>query len=1397
MVKILRNLFWTKRNVSYIPLQLPIIICVSFLLQLSIINCQLSIAQSTSSCINADFSMGDFTNWQGETGGCCPIVTPNNGIITGRQTIMTGSGTDVNACNGITVVAPGQLFSARLGSEVTGAQAEKLIYTFAIDSTNDLLIYKYAVVLQDPGHTPAAQPRFQLRVLNAGGQLVDPVCGQYLVVSGAGIPGFQHCINGVIWKDWTTVGLDLSPYIGQNITVEFGAGDCALGGHFGYAYINAFCSPLQLVTDYCTGSVSATITAPIGFTYQWSTGETTQSININNPVSGSTYSCTLTSVTGCQVTLSSVLQPVDVRAHFTVTSDCYNDMVFQNTSVTPTGTTLSSAQWTFGDGSSATAIDTMHVFPGPGSYNVTMAVTNSAGCHDTITQQIVASPVPVAGFALPSANVCLGSPSVFTNQSTLSSGTITSYHYDFGDSATSTQPSPTHTYTTTGTYTVKLIITSATGCSDSITRQTIVYPIPLPAFSFTNGCKGAGMNFTDQSTVATGTVTQWSWNFGDGGTSGSQNPAYNYAGAGVNTVTLTVTSDGGCPAITTMQDTVYPLPLVDFGFSNVCFGDSMNFHDLSSVVTGYNIVRWNWDFGDGVTSTLQNPKHKFSTTGIHNITLTVQTNKGCSGTISMPITVNLNPTASFNFTDGCMETNLSFTGTSVANNGTFTNWNWNFGDGNTSSVQNPFHAFTAVGQYNVQLKVTTNFGCVDSIVHPIIVYPLPVPAFTFTNQCKDIPVQFTDGSSIPSGNITQWTWFFGDGGTSNIQNPTHAFTIAGQYIVKLRTTSNFGCSDSVTHIVTIYPKPHAAFSHTDACLNFANTFTDASVVTTGNIVGWNWSFGDANTAAVENPTHLYTAAGSYAVVLIATSDFGCLDTIQYTVVVHDLPIAAFTVNNVCQQTDAVYNNTSSIPSGNITGWNWDFGDATTSVLQNPAAHQYSAAGTYNIQLIVTSSFGCRDTIVEPIVVSPMPLAAFSNDTVCFKNSIQFTDNSTVATGNIAGWLYDFGDSGMSILQNPAHYYASPGNYTVSFTITTDSGCTNNITHQVIVYPLPVDSFSNTTVCYLLTTGFADQSTIAPGYSIVSWNWDFGDGQTSAAQNPTHYYSAAGLYNVQLMLTSDKSCMDTITKQVEVYPLPQVHFSLNPDSGCKPLLVNCYDNSFILNGYHLQLYKWYFGDGDSALYQGPSHLYLNDGTYRVKLIVTSSNGCTDSLAIDSAVTVFPKPIANFSFFPQPATIIYPFINFRDSSYYNVIKLNWNFGDGTSDTLKNPVHEFADTGTYPVELIAENKFGCSDTIILTVVIDPDFTFYAPNAFSPNNDGINDYFYGKGVGIKDYTLNIYDRWGINVFTSKSMDNVWDGRIFGNDEIAQEDVYIYIFKLKDVFGNVHTIRGHVTLIK
>jgi hypothetical protein len=353
-----------------------------------------------SQCGNTDFETGDFTEWSGKEGSCCPIVLPNNGIVNGRQTIMT-QGIDPHSCGGLNMVYSGR-YSARVGNDRVRAQAEGLYYRFVVTPATTLIRYAYAVVFQDPGHSTADQPRFQSRVRLPDSSIIP--CTDYTVTAASNLSGFQYCpgidINGnsvnTAWRDWSVVALDLSAYVGQTVTLEFETGDCNLGAHYGYAYVDGIqCGRVDDHVAYCQGVDTATITASAGFTsYHWNTGDTTQTITVN-PNLYDTLICTVTTYTGCQITLQYILDIIPGTPSFNTANVCLGLPIQLNNTSIPTPGYAESYNWNFGDNTTSTINSPSHIYNSVGTYTITLTSTTTGSlCNASVQGQVTIYPIP-------------------------------------------------------------------------------------------------------------------------------------------------------------------------------------------------------------------------------------------------------------------------------------------------------------------------------------------------------------------------------------------------------------------------------------------------------------------------------------------------------------------------------------------------------------------------------------------------------------------------------------------------------------------------------------------------------------------------------------------------------------------------------------------------------------------------------------------------------------------------------------------------------------------------------------------------------------------------------------------------------------------------------------------
>jgi gliding motility-associated-like protein len=1059
----------------------------------------------------------------------------------------------------------------------------------------------------------------------------------------------------------------------------------------------------------------------------------------------------VTTNNGCKdsITQSITINPKPV-AGFTISNSAQclsnNSFSFTSTSTVSSGS-ITNYSWSFGDGGTSTAQDPTYSYAAASTYQVKLVVTTNNGCKDSITQAITVYPQPTAvTYTINASNQCLTNNSFsFATNATVSAGTV-GYSWSFGDGGTSNLQNPTYNYTVAGTYHVKLIVTTNNGCKDSAVQTLTVYPQPTVAFNTNNNPQCLNNNsfsFTNTSTVSSGSITSYSWSFGDGRTSNAQHPTYSYAAAGTYQVKLVVSTNNGCKDSITQSITINPQPTAtNFAInagSQCLSGNSFLFTTNATVAGG--TVSYAWNFGDGGTSSLQNPSYNYATAGTYQVKLIITTNNGCKDSVAQSITVYAQPTAGYtvNTIQQCFSNNIFvFTNTSSISSGTIVQYAWNFGNGITSSVQNPVYSYTVPGTYQVKLVITSNNGCKDSIIQNIIVSPQPTGVnFTVnsSSQCfSGNSFSFNASASVNSGNITSYNWNFGDGTTATGPTSTHSYTAAGTYQVKLVVITDNGCKDSIIQNVTGFAQPIAGFSinNNQQCLNNNSlSFTNLSTVGTGTISTYQWDFGDGQTSSAQNPTHVYTAAGLYAIRLIVTTDNGCKDTITQSITIYPQPTAtSFTINAGSQcltGNSFAFTTNATVASGTIT-YSWNFGDGSTSTLQNPT-HAYATAGTYPVRLVITTDNGCKDSVSNNITVYPQPTGVdftVNGTSPCVSgNSFAFNTNATVASGTVSyGW--DFGDGSTSTLQNPTHTYAVGGTYDIKLVVITNNGCKDSIVKNVTLHTQPtgVDFSVNANAQCLGSNSFSFATNATVSSGNITYSWSFGDGGISALQNPTHAYAAAGTYIVKLVIATDYGCNDSVTHNVTVYPQPVAGFSINDNQQCFTNNGFTFTNTSTVSSGSIANYYWTFGDGQTSNAQNPTHAFATAGNYQIKLVITTNQGCKDSITqsisvylqptgVDFAINSNGQCLTNNSFaFTTNATV---------SS--GTVSYQWNFGDGQTSTVQNPVHAYTSAGTYQVKLVVTTNTGCADSISksITVYAQPtgvDFTFNSSAQCFSNN-------------------------------------------------------------------------------
>ncbi len=1109
------------------------------------------------------------------------------------------------------------------------------------------------------------------------------------------------------------------------------------------------CSPLTVTfTDTTTGSTNCTWSMGDGTVYT-NMCTVTHTFTQTPGVSARCFSVTLISTNqfGCERSLTkSNYICIDPKPTAGFTSDvqivCDTPFTVQFTDTSQSINPLSYL-WRFNSPNgtpSSTLANPSHTYPaGTNSYTVGLIVRDLVcNTFDTIvkTGYISTSDVSVS-FTTNRDSFCLGQAVRFTPTIT---GAYSSVRWEFGPAgAFSTQLSPNYTYTQAGTWDVRLVVFAANGCEHDTVYPDMVTVFPLPTADFTyspnpaTSCQAPfPVTFTDQSTGA----TSRNWLFQHPSVvfnTGQLNPTYTYNTPGTYSVSLSVSNQFGCTSQIVYNNIINIAPTtVSFSVDTPsgCAPLTVNFTDGSTSPASDPIIGWSWDFGDpggsgSNTSTQRNPPpHVYSAVGVYNACLTIVTQSGCVGTRCIDISVGNAPVAAFNVNNltVCVDEPISFSNNST---GTINQTTWTFGfpGGPTSSSNNPApFAFDEPGTYIINLSVGQN-GCQSDTSITVTVLP-PQADFRVTVDCANPgTVNFIDQSI----GADAWSWEFGDGGTANVQSPTHVYQNSGTYTVTLTVTNaTTGCTHEFeTDVeVSILNADFRANRYT-GCAPQRINFTSTS---TGSGLTYLWNFGGPgpnNTSTVANPSFTYNNPGIYTVRLTVTDVYGCQDVmIKVDTIVISSVDARFVANPLG---GCIAGNFSSFPTINftdqstsfggspITSYNWDFGQPPTSTVQNPT-HQYTAVGAFDVTLTVTNQAGCTSTFTRPDYIRVRQVIADFNSNFnlfCVGQPVQFTNTST---GNTTGtsYFWDFGETGLnsdtSVLRSPTHTYSDTGSYTVSMTITDPLwGCTDSITKPSVVnidVPelrfLANDTFRFCPPHLVNFNNFASFDTV----QVQSVLWSFGDGSFSTLFQPSYIYNTAGSFTVCLKVVFANGCQDSICypDYINIGGVAGT-ITAEPDTGCSPLNV-CFDANTDGSAANR---IWFFGDntpyinGDDTI----CHLYTQAGFYQpaVILIDTQVPVCQyvlsydDTIVVDSVVAGF---FADLDTVCQNAPV-----QFTDTSFTlagkPIVAWEWDFDDTSPiDTNQNPVHSFLVSGLRNVTLTAYNNFGCVGSITKQIFV-----------------------------------------------------------------------------------------------
>ena len=1073
------------------------------------------------------------------------------------------------------------------------------------------------------------------------------------------------------------------------------------------------------------------------------------------------------------------------------------------------------------------------------------------------TVVVTIKPKPTASFVTPGPFFCQSNNIIINPSFGITpTGSVVSWIWDYGDGVgPQTRPNGnpfTLNYPTAGIKIVTFKTVSDLGCESNLfTDNIIVNSKPLAGFINPGACLAdAQAQFTDTSTVAGAgaSVVYWEWDFGDGSpvyagsTLAHKNPLHTYAAVGQKSVQLKVTTNSGCKDTTVQQffinGEVTRAAFNTLNANNLCSNRPVQIQENSIVNVG-GLIRTDiyWDYVNAPTAFDQDNSPtpgKIYTHSYPNLqtdrTYSIKYfaysgfNGVCQKDTIINIIVRASPVAQFiAVPDVCLNGGpITLTqGSASGGTGIY------MGPGVTFSggvyTFNPLATGVTVGTNNgVIYTVTSPAGCDSAKVQQIKVLAPPVvnTFITIGNLCRNNAITFRNTYTNGDGTIVKWIYNWNDG--SPIQtlttgaDVTHVYAIAGPQTATLTLETGYGCRNipvAVNFTVNPLPVPNYTFSNS-VCLPAANiVFTNTTPNTAAHSYQWSFelpSTSPANTSSLINPSHIYTSQGPFNTHLIATHNTtGCKDSTAIIVInsntIHPAPVLQFNpIPDVCLNNGLVNFAALGTETSGIAGGPGVFsgpGIVSASGDFNPLI---AGVGTHTITYTWTSSFGCPTSTTKNVNVLVAPVADFSTvGNTCQNNAIIFHQTSTATVGTISQWIYDWGDgTPVQTFTNgndQTHIYTtSPSTaFVATLTVITNGGCRSTpkqINVSVNPQPLPDFTFSPTACLPQARIDFVNIT--PPILSDWAYKWYFVQTPTSSLDSsvqtmPSHIYTTVGPHAVTLVATSPTTgCTNLRVIQVNtIHKAPVASFNFDKPSICVAQSVIVLQNSTAEEG-TLTNWNWNYGDNSTAAGQAPAaHTYTAMGTYTVKLTATNSFGCTDDTT--KPFIVYPYPVVNAG--PDDVVLEGGTFNMAATATGNSLTYLWTSTPSptylSSNTILNPSAKPIVDITYKLAVTAQGGCTKADSVFIKVLKFPEI----PNTFTPNNDGIHDFWEIKYLfTYPGNRVQVFTRTGQLVFESKGYAKPWDGNM--NGKSLPFDTYYYI--IEPGTGR-KPVTGYVTIVK
>lgn len=1050
---------------------------------------------------------------------------------------------------------------------------------------------------------------------------------------------------------------------------------------------------------------------------------------------------------------------------------------------TPDLPNLVDISWTFNNGETTTDYNPIveYVSPYPAVITATLTAADSLGCVSIVTEDFIIVYPTVPSFTIIENPICGGDSIVVANNST---GDIISYSWDFGDPGsgdlnTSDEEIPSHTYYENGTYDVCLATESQTGCvSTFCIVDAVTINNPTAEFTVSSNVTNCNYGVSFVNTSA-GTIDCSDWDFGDDQTGIGMTAFHTYS-IGVYDVELIICNEFGC------VDTLIQEDILNFGDIVGPFSMELDEYPCAPFTVdfeAYNIADntfdyfWDFDNGSGDPGGNTTTSHDYQDPGTYCPSLIMTDPNGCSALITCeePFVVE-----EFGFTMSeisplCIGDSLLFT---VSGGETYT---WADGS-HVTTIDNENYWLHPDVTFDFELNATLS-DCETTEEFSVIVNELPVVTFSIQEEICHYEDTFTLSGGLPNDFSGQ---YFVDGVEQIIFDPS--WTADQSYTIIYSYTDVNNCTNSTSDDIFINALPEVTILPFEDYCEHDGLFELIGATPVGG------QYLDQNNNIITNilPADYL---GSSAITYEYTDNNNCYNSASENILVSPNPTVNFTTGPACAGDNLTFINASTIFTGIIDQTQWLADGVIISTEFDPAELMINESGDIALSLTLTSDFGCISSADTTIHVSVKPIADFSFDNGCQNTGIVFQDNSTSEEGIINAWSWHANSIEFSTEQNPLNAFDNWGYYSISLTVTSDAECSTTIEDQLEVFPSAIVDFNIENNCFEETSVIINQTIVPvtnPTTIVVNYNWSLGDGTNDTLPYIVeHEYLAPGSYEIVLEARTQLGCLSEHTDTLIVYALPEIEILASDDEICQGADVDLSSVINIDDPYSISSMYWTINGVTISSEPELTYTIEFPTNLTVELGAYSDAGCFASVLRYGLVTVFPTPEANFTFSPQGTTIVDPNIHFEDLSTGGTM-WNYTFGDGYTSQESDPEHTYLAYDDYTVIQEVSNDFGCSDTTSSIVRIEPFITVYVPNTFTPDGDGVNEFFMPvfSGFEFAHYDFVIYDKWGVLMFSTDDPTKGWNGTTLTNISLAKDGIYNW--KMEVSMPERPTIEGY-----